>query len=97
VGLTFKNNDMVFIDTAPFIYFFEKHHRYHQPMRDIFNTIYENDVQIIVSVITYLEIITFPFREKSVQIVSRYRDFFTNSENLSMFPVLLKFQRLLPD
>ena len=47
----------------------------------------EIDIQIVTTFITYIEVITYPLKLKKNKIVSKYRDFFTNSENISLFPL----------
>ncbi len=80
---------MIFIDTAPFIYFFEKNEKYFQPMSMLFDFIYDNDVQVVTSIITYIEITTHPMKLGNKKLALKYRDYFTNSENISLYPVNL--------
>ncbi len=87
MGLTFDTNDLVFVDTAPFIYYFEKHPDYFPFMEKFFDEIYHKDVGVITSMITFIEITTLPAHLKQESLVNKYRDFFTNSENISLFPI----------
>jgi len=79
MGLELKSDDIVFLDTAPFIYFFEKHPKYFR--------LYESGAQAITSIITYIELTTHPARLGKNQLVRKYRDYLSNSENLSLFPL----------
>ncbi len=89
MGVNLEKCDMIFIDTAPFIYFFEKNEKYFQPMSMLFDIIYDNDVQVVTSLITYIEITTHPMKLGNKKLASKYRDYFTNSENISLYPVNL--------
>ncbi len=85
--MIFDCNHIVFVDTAPFIYFFEEHPEYFSFMKKFFDEIYLKDTQVITSIITFIEISTVPARQGNHGLVAKYRDFFTNSENIGLFPV----------
>jgi len=40
MGLELKSDDIVFLDTAPFIYFFEKHPKYFPKLETMFGRLY---------------------------------------------------------
>ena len=87
MGLGLKSGDIIFLDTAPFIYFFERHPDYFPALEMLFDRLYETDAQAITSIITYIELTTLPVRRGKAQLVRKYRDFLTNSENISIFPL----------
>jgi predicted nucleic acid-binding protein len=87
MGLDLKTGDIVFLDTAPFIYFFEQHSDFFPAMEQFFDRLYATDAQAITSVITYIELTTYPARKGKTQLVRKYRDFLSNSENISIFPL----------
>ena len=87
MDLDLKAGDIIFLDTAPFIYFFQKHPDYFPAMEMLFNRLYETDAQAITSIITYIELTTHPARQGKSQLVRKYRDYLTNSENISLFPL----------
>ena len=87
MDLDLKAGDIIFLDTAPFIYFFEEHPDYFPAMKMLFNRLYETDAQAITSIITYIELTTHPARQGKSQLVRKYRDYLTNSENISLFPL----------
>jgi len=87
MGLDLKSGDIIFFDTAPFIYFFERHPDYFLSLKVIFDRIYETDAQVITSIITYIELTTHPARQGHAQLARKYRDYLTNSENISLFPL----------
>ena len=87
MGLDLKSSDILFLDTAPFIYFFERHPDYFPALEMLFDRLYETDAQAITSIITYIELTTLPVRRGKAQLARKYRDFLTNSENISLFPL----------
>ena len=87
MGIEFKSSDILFLDTAPFIYFFEQHPDYFPALETMFDRLYETGAQAITSIITYIELTTHPARQGEKQLVRKYRDYLTNSENISLFPL----------
>jgi predicted nucleic acid-binding protein len=85
MGLDLNSGDIIFLDTAPFIYFFERHPDYFPALETLFDRLYEVDAQAITSIITYIELTTLPARQGKKQLVRKYRDFLSNSENISIF------------
>ena len=49
MGLTLKKKDIVFLDTSPFIYFFERHPTFFPYVEMLFNQIHEQEAEIISS------------------------------------------------
>mgnify|MGYP000582637156 CR=1 FL=1 len=87
MGLDLKTGDIVFLDTAPFIYFFEQHPHHFPALKRFFDRLYAADAQAITSVMTYIELTTHPARKGKANLVRKYRDFLSNSENISIFPL----------
>lgn len=87
MGLDLKSGDIIFLDTAPFIYFFEQHPNYFPALESLFDQLYKTGAQAITSIITYIELTTHPARQGKNQLVRKYRDYLSNSENISLFPL----------
>ena len=87
MGIELQSGEIIFLDTAPFIYFFEQHPEHFPALEKLFAQIYETDAQAITSIITYIELTTHPARLGKHQLIRKYRDYFTNSENISLFPL----------
>jgi PIN domain nuclease of toxin-antitoxin system len=87
MGIDLKSSDIIFLDTAPFIYFFEQHPDYFPALESLFVQLYETGAQAITSIITYIELTTHPARLGKLQLVRKYRDYLSNSENISLFPL----------
>jgi predicted nucleic acid-binding protein len=87
MGLGLNQGDIVFLDTSPFIYFFERHPSFFPYTEALFDEVYEKDDRIITSVITFIEIATLPARRGDARLVEQYRNYFTNSRNIDLIPV----------
>ena len=87
MGLALKSSDIVFLDTAPFIYFFERHEQYFPAIERFFNALYDARAQAITSIISYMELTTLPARLGNQQLVRKYRDYLSHSENVALFPL----------
>ena len=87
MGIDLKSGDLVFFDTAPFIYFFEESPDYFPALSAFFDRLYETGAQVMTSMITYIELATHPARQGKERIVRKYRDYLSNSENISLFPL----------
>lgn len=78
----------VFIDTAPIIYFIEKHKRYINIIRPVFTEIDSGKIEALTSTITLLEVLVHPFKTNNEKLAERYREILLNSENLTTFEIL---------
>jgi predicted nucleic acid-binding protein len=87
MGVKFNSGDIIFLDTAPFIYFFERHPDYFPALDSFFNQVYAKNAQAITSIITYIELTTHPARLGQTKLVRKYRDYLSHSENISLFPL----------
>lgn len=76
------------IDTAPFIYFIEKHPKYLNVVRPIFIEIDAGEIEAITSTITLLEVLVHPLKTKNDMLVERYREILLHSEGLTTFEIL---------
>jgi predicted nucleic acid-binding protein len=87
MDLKLKSNDIIFLDTAPFIYFFEQHPDYFLVLELFFNQLYATGARAITSIITYIELTTQPARRGNKQLIRKYRNYLSNSENIDLFPL----------
>ena len=81
--------NVIFLDTAPLIYFFEKHPDYYPRIAALLDRILGQGVQMVTSMVTYIELATQPARQGNARLVAKYREFMTNSEGLSIHPITL--------
>lgn len=89
MGLNLKKGEIVFIDSAPLIYYWEENEKYFPQTSILFDEIYDSGVQMTASLVTYIEVITYPLKENNLKLAAKYRDYFTNSENFTLYPVNL--------
>lgn len=69
-----------FIDTAPFIYFIEKNEnnpQYYDKVRNFFYYCYNNDVDLVSSVITVEEYMVFPYKIHSREYIDLFEKLVT--------------------
>jgi predicted nucleic acid-binding protein len=62
MGLMLKKGDIVFLDTSPFIYLFERHPEFFPYVERLFDQVHEQEAEIISSIVTFIEIATLPVR-----------------------------------
>jgi len=77
----------VCLDTAPIIYFIEKHERYLSVVRPVFTGIDAEKIEAITSTITLLEVLVHPFRTDNETLAERYREILLYSEGLTTFEI----------
>jgi PIN domain nuclease of toxin-antitoxin system len=87
MGLTLQANDVIFLDTSCFIYFFEQHPAFFPSMKQCFDEVAVKDAQIITSIVSFIEIATLPARMGNQELVQQYRDYFTQSKQVTLLPV----------
>jgi predicted nucleic acid-binding protein len=89
LGLIDELRDLrICIDTAPIIYFIEKHPKYLNLIRPIFAQIDAGKIEAITSTITLLEVLVQPIRRNNNSLAERYREILLYSEGLTTFEIL---------
>lgn len=76
-----------FVDTAPIIYFIEEHPIYSNKISELFDKTAEGHIQIITSVITFIEVLTKPLKLGYTDIVGIYENFFHNSKGFTVMDI----------
>ena len=76
------------MDTAPFIYFIEKHPKYLGLVRPVFIEIDGGQIEAITSTITLLEVLVHPFKTRNEMLAEKYREILLHSEGLTTFEIL---------
>jgi predicted nucleic acid-binding protein len=74
-------------DTAPFIYFVNRHPAYLQMMRNIVKRIDDGIIKGYASVITLTEVLVHPKRNKETGLEKEYRTILQNSRNFELVPI----------
>lgn len=77
----------VCLDTAPAIYFIERHPRYHPLVRPIFESLSAGYFSGVTSVVTLIEVLIHPLRQGRRDLAREYRSILTESAGLRLVPV----------
>ena len=75
------------LDTAPLIYFIEKHTKYLSLVLPFFEAMEHGDIQVITSTLTLTEVLVHPLRHGDRALARKYSRILRHARNLTMFPV----------
>ena len=78
---------VVGLDTAPLIYFIEKHPIYLPLVRPFFKAVEIGDIQVITSTLTLTEVLVHPYRYSNRSLAQVYSSILLDSHNLKTLPV----------
>jgi predicted nucleic acid-binding protein len=73
----------VAVDTAPFIYFIEKHPRYVDLVRAFIKAVNDGEITAFTSVMTLLETLVVPLKRGDQKLVQQYRDILSDAPNFT--------------
>jgi len=65
---------LLYVETAPFIYYTEGRAGYVEKMRSVFTDVHVGRVHVITSVVTLVETLMKPLKESDTTLVRRYRE-----------------------
>ena len=82
-----KGITLIALDTAPLIYFVERHLEYAERMRSIIRRIDSGQIMSFSSVITLTEVLTLPKRVGNRSLEREYSELLLNSRNFSLVDV----------
>jgi len=77
----------LYIDTAPFIYYIEKHPDYGPVVRRIFEVINTSQIEVLTSVITLAETLTKPLKSGDKTVEQAYRALLQHTQHVTLLPV----------
>lgn len=77
----------IFLDTAPLIYFIEKHSVYQKVLQEVFEANDRGEFTFFTSTITLLEVLVKPLRENQFELAEQYRNILLGSPNLEIFEI----------
>jgi len=81
------SSKIVFLDTAPLIYFIEGHSQYQKILSSLFDLNDKGDFSFITSSITLLEVLVKPFRDGKPEIAQQYRNILTKAPGIDIADV----------
>lgn len=73
---------LIFLDTAPIIYYVEGNPYYDQSTKMLFDLIDTGKIMAITSLLTLSECLVMPFRKGLNQLIGNYHELFTAGQNL---------------
>jgi predicted nucleic acid-binding protein len=77
----------VFIDTAPLIYFIEKHPAYLNVLKPVFTSINAGRIKGLTSTITLLEVLVHPLRMGNEKLARLYREILLDSQGMISYEI----------
>lgn len=80
---------ILFLDTAPLIYFIEGRTEYQSVLMSIFSSIDKGEYAFISSTITLLEVLVKPIKENRSDIVQKYTELLTTSKGIDIFDITI--------
>jgi predicted nucleic acid-binding protein len=75
------------LDTAPLIYFIEKHPLYFSLVEAIFAAVEQGDVQVVTSTLTLTEVLVHPYRHGNQALAREYSDILLHARNVRTISV----------
>ena len=72
----------IFLDTAPLIYFIEKHPKYFELVKPVITLIDSQQAKGMTSTITLLEVLILPLREGNKKLADKYKTILLTSTDL---------------
>jgi predicted nucleic acid-binding protein len=84
---TIRGIQLLYIETAPFIYYTERRDGYVEKMRSVFTDVHTGRVHIITSVVTLVETLMKPLKENDTTLVRRYREMFYRTQHMTLVPI----------
>ena len=88
MGLIEKlTNKVVFLDTAPLIYYLEENHTYMPLLRDLFAANNNGDFIFKTSVVTLIEVLVHPLRHNEQALAEQYQEILCNSASIDILNI----------
>ncbi len=84
---------LLYVETAPFIYFTEKRALYVDKMRAIFQYLDDGLFDVAASTIAFSEALTKPLKDEDTALVRAYSEMFGTTSGLRMIPVDMPIAR----
>lgn len=78
---------LLYVETAPFIYYTERRAGYVERMHTIFSEVSQNRIRVLTSAVTLTETLMKPLRENDAQLVRRYRTMLYRTRGLMLVSI----------
>jgi predicted nucleic acid-binding protein len=94
MGLTEKfANKKIFLDTAPLIYYIEENPYFAKPLNELFVAGEKKECHFVSSIITLIEVLVLPMREKRDDIIKKYEMILTHSSSMEIVDINVKIAK----
>ncbi len=90
---TLQAHTVIGIDTAIFIYLWERHPRYYRPAETVFRYLKTTSVQGITSLLTLIEVCVYPQRQGRLDLVADYERTLLHSQQVQTVPISVAIAR----
>jgi len=80
-------NKIIFLDTAPLIYFIEGNSQYQTNLKQIFEANDKGDFAFVTSSITLLEVLVKPLKEGQLELANQYKRILTTAAGIRITDV----------
>lgn len=80
---------VIFLDTAPLIYFIEGHSKYQPTLQQLFALNDSGNFKFLTSSITLLEVMVKPLKEEETKIVEKYKTILTNAKGMDIVEITI--------
>lgn len=87
ISSTLNGVDLLGVETAPFIYFVEKHPKYIDRMRSVFHQVDQGMTQVVTSAITLTEVLVMPLEKRQENYQREYRAMLLKTRSIKTVPV----------
>lgn len=88
-----RSHQQIGVDTAPFIYLWEKHPRYFRLSEELFRYLSSAETYGSTSIITLIEACIYPQRQGRADLVKIYENALLHSQQVQMWPVNVEIAR----
>jgi predicted nucleic acid-binding protein len=75
------------LDTAPLIYFIEKHPLYLPALLPFFEAVERGNIEVVTSTLTLTEVLIHPLRQNNQALARQYSSILLNASHVTMLPV----------
>ena len=90
------NGTVVGLDSAPLIYFVERHPTYLPLLLPFFEAVAQGEIQVVTSTLTLSEVLVHPYRDGNQSLADRYLHILLNARNLRTVPCHRQLPRRPP-
>jgi predicted nucleic acid-binding protein len=77
----------VALDTAPLIYFIERHPQYFPSLQPFFDAVHRGEIRIVTSTLTLTEVFVHPLRQQNHELAKRYSSILLNAAHVQVLAV----------